>query len=196
MGAYSPVPIIDANVMEKIEREILVPIVDAMRRDFGRYEGVLYAGLMFTPGGPKVIEFNCRFGDPECQPLMMRLKSDLVEAMVAVCEHKLDEVTLEWDQRPAVCVVMASGGYPDSYAKGFPITGIDEAEALGSDIKVFHAGTAMQNGKLVNAGGRVLGVTALGETIAAAQKRAYEAVAKISWQGCFYRHDIASKAIR
>ncbi|MFB3894261.1 MAG: phosphoribosylamine--glycine ligase [Phycisphaerae bacterium] len=196
MGAYSPVPIIDANVMEKIEREVLVPIVDAMRRDFGRYEGVLYAGLMFTPGGPKVIEFNCRFGDPECQPLMMRLKSDLVEAMVAVCEHRLDEVTLEWDPRPAVCVVMASGGYPDSYAKGFPITGIDEAEALGSDVKVFHAGTAVENGRLVNAGGRVLGVTALGETIAAAQKRAYEAVAKINWQGCIYRHDIASKAIR
>jgi phosphoribosylamine--glycine ligase len=196
MGAYSPVPFIDSGVMERIEREILVPIVDGMRRDFGRYEGVLYAGLMFTAAGPKVIEFNCRFGDPECQPLMMRLKSDLLEAMVAVCEHRLDEVTLRWDPRAAVCVVMASGGYPDKYSKGFQITGIDQAEALGDDIKVFHAGTAVQDGKLVNSGGRVLGVTALGDTIAAAQKRAYEAVAKIHWQGCCFRHDIAAKAIR
>jgi phosphoribosylamine--glycine ligase len=196
MGAYSPVPFIDSGMMERIEREILVPIVDGMRRDFGRYEGVLYAGLMFTAAGPKVIEFNCRFGDPECQPLMMRLKSDLLEAMVAVCEHRLDEVTLRWDPRAAVCVVMASGGYPDKYSKGFQITGIDQAEALGDDIKVFHAGTAVQDGKLVNSGGRVLGVTALGDTIAAAQKRAYEAVARIHWQGCYFRHDIAAKAIR
>ncbi len=196
MGAYSPVPFITDAVLQRIEREVLVPVVDAMRRDFGRYEGILYAGLMFTPGGPKVLEFNCRFGDPECQPLMMRLKSDLVEAMVATAEHRLDEVTLEWDERAAVCVVMASGGYPDKYTKGFPITGIDEAEALGSDIKVFHAGTAMAEGRLVNSGGRVLGVTALGATIAAAQKRAYQAVAKIHWQDCYYRHDIASKAIK
>lgn len=195
MGAYSPVPIVTAATMELIERDVLVPIVDAMRREFGRYEGVLYAGLMFTPGGPKVIEFNCRFGDPECQPLMMRLKSDLVEAMVAVAQHKLDEVTLEWDQRPAVCVVMASGGYPNEYKKGHEITGIADADAM-PDVKVFHAGTAMRNGKLVNNGGRVLGVTALGETIADAQKRAYEAAAKIHWQDCYYRKDIASKAIR
>ena len=194
MGAYSPVPIIDDEMMGRIEREILVPIVDAMRRDFGRYEGVLYAGLMFTPGGPKVIEFNCRFGDPECQPLMMRLQSDLVEAMVAVAEHKLDEVSLRWDPRHAVCVVMSSGGYPGSYAKGFEITGIAEAEALG-DVKVFHAGTAVKDGKLVTSGGRVLGVTALGETTAAAQKRAYEAVAKIRWRGAYCRKDIADKAI-
>jgi len=196
MGAYSPVPIISPEMLSRIEREIIVPVVDAMRRDFGRYEGVLYTGLMLTPGGPKVIEFNCRFGDPECQPLMMRLKGDLVEAMLATVEHRLDEVTLEWDPRAAVCVVMASGGYPDKYAKGFEITGIEEAQKLGPDVKVFHAGTAMQNGKLVNTGGRVLGVTALGQTIAAAQKRAYEAVAKIQWQGCYCRHDIAAKAIK
>jgi len=196
MGAYSPVPIISPEMLSRIEREIIVPVVDAMRRDFGRYEGVLYTGLMLTPGGPKVIEFNCRFGDPECQPLMMRLKGDLVEAMLATVEHRLDEVTLEWDPRAAVCVVMASGGYPDKYAKGFEITGIEAAEKLGPDVKVFHAGTATQNGKLVNTGGRVLGVTALGQTIAAAQKRAYEAVAKIQWQGCYCRHDIAAKAIK
>ena len=195
MGAYSPVPFINPAMMERIEREILVPIVDAMRRDFGRYEGVLYAGLMFTPGGPKVIEFNCRFGDPECQPLMMRLKSDLVEAMVATAEHRLDEITLEWDDRPAVCVVMSSGGYPGDYKKGFEITGIEEAESLG-DVKVFHAGTAVKGGKLVNSGGRVLGVTALGATIADAQRLAYQAVAKINWEGCYCRHDISSKAIK
>jgi len=194
MGAYSPVPIIDSAMMGRIEREVLVPIVDAMRRDFGRYEGVLYAGLMFTPGGPKVIEFNCRFGDPECQPLVMRLQSDLLEAMAAAAEHKLDRVTMEWDPRHAVCVVMSSGGYPGSYTKGHEITGIADAEALG-DVKVFHAGTAVRDGKLVNNGGRVLGVTALGETTAAAQKLAYEAVAKIHWTGCYCRTDIAGKAI-
>ena len=195
MGAYSPVPIVTDATMGTIEREVLVPIVDAMRRDFGRYEGVLYAGLMFTPAGPKVIEFNCRFGDPECQPLMMRLKSDLVEVMSAVARRKLDEVTLEWDPRPAVCVVMSSGGYPGSYDKGFEITGVQAADALG-DVKVFHAGTAMAGDKLVTSGGRVLGVTALGETIADAQRRAYEGVSKIHWDGCYCRTDIASKAIR
>jgi len=200
MGAYSPVPIVDGAAMDRIEREILVPIVDAMRRDFGRYEGVLYAGLMFTNAGPKVIEFNCRFGDPECQPLMMRFKSDLVEVMVAVAEHKLAEATIEWDRRAAVCVVMASGGYPGTYEKGFEITGIDQADAMDG-VKVFHAGTAAANGqgsggeKLLTAGGRVLGVTALGDTIADAQKRAYQAAQKIHWQDCYYRKDIAAKAI-
>ena len=175
-------------------KETIPLVVDAMRRDFGRYEGVLYAGLMFTPGGPKVIEFNCRFGDPECQPLMMRLTSDLVEAMAAVAEHKLNQVCLQWDPRHAVCVVMSSGGYPGDYAKGFEITGIEAAEALG-DVKVFHAGTALRDGKLVTHGGRVLGVTALGETTAAAQQRAYEAIEKIHFRGAYCRKDIASKAI-
>ena len=195
MGAYSPVPIVDRDAMDRIESEILVPIVDAMRRDFGRYEGILYVGLMFTNSGPKVIEFNCRFGDPECQPILMRMKSDLVEVMVATAEHKLNDVTVEFDQRPAVCVVMASGGYPESYEKGLEITGIAEADAM-EDVKVFHAGTAVDDdGKLVSSGGRVLGVTALGETIADARKRAYDAVAKISWQDCYYRKDIAANAI-
>lgn len=193
MGAYSPVPIVDEQMMSRIEREILVPIVDGMRRDFGRYEGVLYAGLMLTPAGPKVIEFNCRFGDPECQPLVMRMKGDLVAAMLAVAEHRLDEVELDFDPRASVCVVMASGGYPGSYDKGFEITGISDAEALG-DVKVFHAGTAVKEGRLVTNGGRVLGVTALGQTIADAQRLAYQAVEKIHWQGCYYRKDIADKA--
>jgi phosphoribosylamine--glycine ligase len=194
MGAYSPVPIVNAALMTRIEREILVPIVDAMRRDFGRYEGVLYAGLMLTPAGPKVLEFNCRFGDPECQPLVMRLKGDLLAAMTAVAEHKLDGVDLSFDPRPAVCVVMASGGYPDEYARGHEITGVDDADAM-DDVKVFHAGTTEREGKLVNHGGRVLGVTALGETIQAARDRAYEAVDKIEWTNCYCRRDIAAKAI-
>ena len=194
MGAYSPVPVMTPQIMQRVEREILVPIVDAMRRDFGRYEGVLYTGLMLTPGGPKVIEFNCRFGDPECQPLMMRLQGDLLKAMVATARHKLDEVDLSFDARASVCVVMSSGGYPGSYARGHEITGIAEAEAVG-DVKVFHAGTARKGKALVNAGGRVLGVTAVGDTIADAQKLAYEAAAKIHWQDCYYRTDIASKAI-
>ena len=194
MGAYSPTPVVDQATLAIVEREILVPIVDAMRRSFGRYEGCLYAGVMLTHAGPKVLEFNCRFGDPETQPLIMRLSSDLLEAMVATCRHQLDAVTLTWDDRPAVCVVMASDGYPGSYEKGHPITGIDQGEALG-DVKVFHAGTAIVDGRLVTNGGRVLGVTALGQTIAAAQKRAYEAVDKIHWQDCYCRRDIADKAI-
>jgi phosphoribosylamine--glycine ligase len=150
---------------------------------------------MLTAAGPKVLEFNARFGDPETQPLMMRLQGDLVEAMAATCRHRLDEVTLGWDARSAVCVVMASGGYPDQYAQGHQISGIEQAEA-DPDVKVFHAGTAIQDGKLVNSGGRVLGVTALGQTVADAQKRAYQAVGKIHWEGCYYRRDIAAKAIR
>ena len=195
MGAYTPTPLVDSETMVHIERGILVPIVDAMRRSFGAYEGCLYAGMMFTPAGPKTLEFNCRFGDPETQPLLMRLKADLVEAMAATCRHELDSVRLEWDPRAAVCVVMASGGYPGTYEKGFEITGIAAAEALG-DVKVFHAGTAKVKGKLVNDGGRVLGVTALGDTIADAKDRAYEAVGKITWKDCYYRTDIGAKAIR
>jgi phosphoribosylamine--glycine ligase len=194
MGAYSPVPLVTDELMSRIEREVFVPVVDAMRRDFGRYEGLLYAGLMLTPAGPKVIEFNCRFGDPECQPLMMRLQGDLVEAMVAVAEHKLVEVTLTWDPRPAVCVVISSGGYPGEYDKGLEISGIESAEAMG-DVKVFHAGTDRQGGKLVTAGGRVLGVTALGEDLASAQARAYQAVDQINWPGAYCRRDIGYRAL-
>jgi phosphoribosylamine--glycine ligase len=194
MGAYSPTPIVDEATMAHVEREVLVPVVDAMRRAFGPYEGCLYAGLMLTPGGAKVLEFNCRFGDPETQPLMMRLRGDLVEAMLAVSERRLDEITLDWDPRPAVCVVMASGGYPGEYAKGHRIEGVAEADAM-EDVKVFHAGTAEEDGRLVTAGGRVLGVTALGETVAAARRLAYQAVERIHWPDCHYRSDIAAKAI-
>jgi phosphoribosylamine---glycine ligase len=195
MGAYSPAPVVTDAMMSQIEREILVPIVDCMNRNDTPYKGVLYAGLMVTAGGPRVLEFNVRFGDPETQPIMMRLKSDLLEVCLAVCEQKLDRVTLEWDERPAVCVVMASGGYPGDYEKGKIITGISDAEQL-KDVVVFHAGTAMKGDKLVTAGGRVLGVTAIGATIADAKKQAYEAAGKISFEGAHYRRDIADKAIR
>jgi phosphoribosylamine--glycine ligase len=195
MGAYSPAPVVTDAMMSQIEREILVPVVDCMNRNDTPYKGVLYAGLMITAGGPRVLEFNVRFGDPETQPMLMRLKSDLLEACLAVCEQKLDEVTLEWDSRPAVCVVMASGGYPGDYEKGKVIIGIDQAEQL-KDVVVFHAGTAMKDGSLVTAGGRVLGVTAVGGTIADAKKQAYEAVGRISFEGARYRRDIADKAIR
>ena len=195
MGAYSPAPVVTDAMMSQIEREILVPVVDCMNRNDTPFKGVLYAGLMMTAGGPRVLEFNVRFGDPETQPIMMRLKSDLLEVCLAVCEQKLDQVTLEWDDRPAVCVVMASGGYPGDYQKGKVITGISEAEQL-KDVAVFHAGTAMKDGKLVTAGGRVLGVTAIGATIADAKKLAYEATGMISFEGAQYRRDIADKAIR
>ena len=195
MGAYSPAPVVTDAMMSQIEREILVPVVDCMNRNDTPYKGVLYAGLMITAGGPRVLEFNVRFGDPETQPMLMRLKSDLLEACLAVCEQKLDEVTLEWDSRPAVCVVMASGGYPGDYEKGKVITGIGQAEQL-KDVVVFHAGTAMKDGSLVTAGGRVLGVTAVGGTIADAKKQAYEAVGRINFEGARYRRDIADKAIR
>jgi phosphoribosylamine--glycine ligase len=195
MGAYSPAPVVTDAMMSQIEREILVPVVDCMNRNDTPYKGVLYAGIMVTAGGPRVLEFNVRFGDPETQPILMRLKSDLLEVCLAVCEQKLDEVTLVWDCRPAVCVVMASGGYPGDYEKGRVITGIDQAEKL-EDVAVFHAGTAMKDGSLVTAGGRVLGVTAIGDTISQAKTRAYEAVDKISFDGAYFRKDIADKAIK
>ncbi|MGD0077445.1 MAG: phosphoribosylamine--glycine ligase [Sedimentisphaerales bacterium] len=195
MGAYSPAPVVTDEMMSQIEREILVPVVDCMNRNDTPYKGVLYAGIMVTAGGPRVLEFNVRFGDPETQPIMMRLKSDLLEVCLAVCEQKLDDVTLQWDKRPAICVVMASGGYPGDYQKGKEITGIDKASEL-KDVVVFHAGTAMKDGKVVTAGGRVLGITATGGTVADAKARAYEGVSRISFEGAHFRHDIADKAIR
>jgi phosphoribosylamine---glycine ligase len=195
MGAYSPAPVVTEKLMEQISREILVPIVDAMNRNETPYKGVLYAGLMITAGGPRVLEFNVRFGDPETQPILMRLKNDLLKVLLAVCDGKLDEVTLNWDSRPAVCVVMASKGYPGDYEKGKIITGLNEA-GKSDDVMVFHAGTAKKNGDIVTNGGRVLGVTALGDTIAAAKARAYQAVEIIKFDGAYWRRDIADKAIK
>ncbi len=195
MGAYSPAPVVAGRVEAQIEREVLVPMVHGMKTEGAPYRGVLYAGIMVTAGGAKVLEFNCRFGDPEAQPLLVRLKSDLVEAIEATLDDRLDRVDLEWDPRPAVCVVMASGGYPVSYETGKLITGVEEAEAM-DDVVVFHAGTAQEDGDLYTAGGRVLGVTALGETIEAARDRAYEAVRRIKFRRAHWRTDIGAKAIR
>jgi len=194
MGAYSPAPVIDDKMMDQITREVLVPTVDGMNRNGTPFRGILYAGIMVTQAGPKVLEFNVRFGDPETQPILMRLKSDLLEVMLAVSDGRLDTVSLEWDQRPAICVVMSSENYPGDYEKGREITGISDANKL-EDVTVFHAGTAVDNGKLVNAGGRVLGVTAMGSTVADAKEKAYEAVGKIHFDGAYSRSDIGDKAI-
>ena len=195
MGAYSPVPIVTAKMHRRIESEILVPIVDAMIRTSNPYRGCLYAGLMLTPAGPKVIEFNCRFGDPETQPLMMRLKTDLLDVLDAAVENKLDTVQMDWDDRAAVCVVMASGGYPGEYEKGIPITGLDDVKDE-ADVQVFHAGTKEVDGQMLTNGGRVLSVTGLGKDIADAQEKAYGAVSKIYWQGVRFRKDIGDKALK
>ena len=200
MGAYCPTPLIDDALMATIEREVLVPAVDALRRDGITYQGVLYAGLMLTAGGPKVVEFNCRFGDPECQPLMMRLKGDLLEIMLATADPRrfggLDEVGLSWDERHCVCVVMASAGYPGDYDKGKPITGIAEAEKQGDgDVKVFHAGTVKKGGELITAGGRVLNVCAMGSSLEDAQQKANAACDRIAFAGGWYRPDIGYRVM-
>ncbi len=195
MGAYSPTPIIDDATLHWIEEHILVPTVHGMNCRGRPYRGVLYAGLMLTSQGPKVLEFNVRFGDPECQPLMMRLKGDLAEILLAATEGRLEALEpVDWDARAAVCVVMASRGYPGAFEKGHVIRGLDEAEQL-PDVKVFHAGTAWKDSQIVTAGGRVLGVTALGETIPQAKLRAYSAVKLIRWEGAWCRKDIADKAL-
>ncbi len=195
MGAYSPTPVVSEALIRQIEREILVPAVDGLRREGIEYSGVLYAGLMITPSGPKVLEFNCRFGDPETQPLMMRLQSDLCEVLLAVAESRLAEITLKWDSRPALCVIAASGGYPGAYKTGFPISGLEKADAL-PDTKVFHGGTKFRDGRVVTDGGRVLAVTCLGKTIAEAQHRVYQALGLIEFDGIYYRKDIGYQAIR
>ena len=194
MGAYSPAPIVTPALAERIMREVIDPTVRGMEAQGAPYTGFLYAGLMIAPDGtPNVLEFNCRFGDPETQPVLMRLRTDLVELIEAALEGQLDRKTAEWDPRPAVGVVMAAGGYPGSYRKGDAITGLPSDDA--PDTKVFHAGTAESNGQVITNGGRVLCVTALGATVSAAQTRAYEVVEQIHWKGAHYRRDIGYRAI-
>ena len=194
MGAYSPAPVLTPELQAWVEEHVLVPTIHAMKRGRRMFRGVLYAGLMMTNQGPKVLEYNVRFGDPECQPLLMRLKSDIVDILEAVVDGRLDSIaTPQWDPRPAVCVVMASEGYPGKYARGRVIRGLDEAAKV-PDVKVFHAGTATSQGQVVTDGGRVLGVTALGNTIAAAKLQAYTAVKAIRWEGAWCRKDISDKA--
>lgn len=196
MGAYSPTPLVTDEVMRSVEEKILVPTVHQMKRSRRPFRGVLYAGLMITKQGIKVLEYNVRFGDPECQPLMMRLQSDLLDVLEATVDGRLDEVKpMQWDPRPSVCVVMASEGYPGSYTKGHPIRGLDEAAKL-DDVKVFHAGTSIWDGQPVSHGGRVLGVTALGDTISQAKLQAYTAVKCIRWDGAWCRKDISDKALQ
>jgi phosphoribosylamine---glycine ligase len=197
MGAYSPAPLLTDAMLDRVQRETIVPLMDTLRRHEIDYRGILYTGLMLTAGGPKVLEFNARFGDPECQPLMMRLKSDLVAVMLATVEGKLDQITLEWDTRTAVCVVLASEGYgwkpDDQVRKGVEITGLEEAAKVPETV-VFHAGTTLKDGRLVTSGGRVLGVTALGTTLAEARGRAEAAIGKIHFEGMQWRRDIGAKA--
>ena len=172
-----------------------MPAVDGLLREGIEYSGCLYAGLILTPSGPKVLEFNCRFGDPETQPLMMRLQSDLAEVMIAVAENKLDQIDLRWDRRPALCVIASSQGYPGQYKTGVPIEGLDEADAM-PDVKVFHSGTRSVGGRVVTDGGRVLGVTALGNDIVDARRRAYAAMQKIHFDGMHFRKDIGHQALK
>lgn len=196
MGAYSPTPVIDGPTLRWVEEHVLVPTVHAMKRSRRPFRGVLYAGLMITNQGPKVLEYNVRLGDPECQPLLMRLKSDLVDLLEATIEGRLDSIDPpRWDPRPAVCVVMASEGYPGKYQPGKPVRGLEEAAKV-PDVKVFHAGTASSAGQVLTNGGRVLGVTALGATLAAAKLQAYTAVKAIRWDGAWCRKDISDKALR
>ena len=196
MGAYCPTPVVPDKMLGWVEEHVLVPTVHALNRAKRAFTGVLYAGLMITHQGPKVLEYNARFGDPETQPLLMRLKTDLLDVLEAAVEGRLDRIKpLEWEPRPAVCVVMASKGYPGSYAKGQVIRGLDEADAL-PDVEVFHSGTATNaEGRVVANGGRVLSVTGLGESIAGAKLNAYRAVKLIRWDGAWCRKDISDKAM-
>ena len=194
MGAYSPAPIATAEVMDEVIQKVLIPMVHTMRANRQVFRGILYAGMMLTSQGPKVLEFNVRFGDPEAQPVLMRLKTDLFDLLVAAADGRLrDFPELEWDERPSICVVMASEGYPDSYETGRPIRGLESAAEL-ADTKVFHAGTIRSGDQVVNAGGRVLGVTTLGDDLSDAKRKCYEAVKCIRWDGAWCRKDISDKA--
>jgi phosphoribosylamine--glycine ligase len=194
MGAYSPAPVVTPEIHQRAMNEVIMPTVEGMAREGAPYTGFLYAGLMIdTDGTPKVIEYNCRFGDPETQPIMMRLKSDLVELCIMACRGELDQATIDFDPRPAVGVVMAAAKYPASYPKGDVISGLETNTA--NDRKIFHAGTAEKDGAIVTAGGRVLCATALGNNVTQAQQSAYELLKQISWQGVEYRTDIAYRAI-
>jgi phosphoribosylamine--glycine ligase len=193
MGAYSPAPVMTAEIHERVIKEIIEPTVKGMAAEGNSFTGFLYAGLMISPdGNVKVLEYNVRFGDPETQPIMMRLKSDLVALCIAALEKKLNHCTIEWDSRPALGVVLAAGGYPDTYNKGDEITGLPEST---SDTKVFHAGTSNKNGKIVTNGGRVLCAVALGNSVADAQSKAHKLAENIHWKDVFYRHDIGHRAI-
>ncbi|MCD2450666.1 phosphoribosylamine--glycine ligase [Methylicorpusculum oleiharenae] len=195
MGAYSPAPVVTDAIHNRVMQEVIAPTLKGMAADGNTYTGFLYAGLMISPDGSiKVLEFNCRFGDPETQPIMMRLNSDLVTLCEAALGGNLDTMETEWDERPALGVVLAAGGYPDQYQKGDVITGLPDSE--DADCKVFHAGTLLQDGQVITNGGRVLCACALGDTVKAAQEKAYALAQKIHWDAMYYRTDIGFKAIK
>jgi phosphoribosylamine--glycine ligase len=197
MGAYSPAPVVTAEVHERIMQRVMLPAVRGLAADGVRYRGFLYAGLMIDDkGDPQVLEFNCRLGDPETQPILFRLRSDLVQHVLDAIDGKLASTTLDWDSRPAVGVVMASAGYPGAYDKGHPIAGLDDAARYSADAKVFHAGTRLADGAVVTDGGRVLCAVARGTTVAQARDLAYDVAARISWRGAFYRKDIGHRAVQ
>ena len=194
MGAYSPAPVVTDTIYQRVMDEVILPTVHGMAAEGHPYVGFLYAGLMIdSSGAPRVIEYNCRFGDPETQPILMRLNSDLAELCLAALDGRLNEADVQWDPRPALGVVMAAGGYPDDYRKGDVIQGLEGTDA--DDLKVFHAGTALRGDEVITSGGRVLCVTALGDTVSAAQQRAYEGVQRIQWTECQYRTDIGYRAV-
>jgi phosphoribosylamine--glycine ligase len=194
MGAYSPAPVVTQEIHNRIMEEVIYPTVRGMASEGNPYTGFLYAGLMIDKDGtPKVIEYNCRFGDPETQPIMMRMESDLVDLCLAAIDEKLDQVESKWDPRASIGIVLAAGGYPASYNKGDVISGLPQVEIEGE--KVFHAGTDNKDGDIVTNGGRVLCATALGNSVSEAQQRAYELAKQISWDGMFHRNDIGYRAI-
>ena len=195
MGAYSPAPVVDAALHRRIMDEVMKPTVAGLAAEGTPYTGFLYAGIMVAAdGSPKVLEFNCRFGDPETQPVLLRMKSDLVPLCLAALDGALDTASCAWDPRAALGVVLAAGGYPEQYRKGDPITGLD-ADAGREDMKIFHAGTRLEDGRVLTSGGRVLCAVALGDGVAEAQRKAYELAARIHWEGVFFRHDIGWRAL-
>jgi phosphoribosylamine--glycine ligase len=195
MGAYSPAPIVTPELHDRILREILTPLLTGLKNKNIRYHGVIYVGLMITKDGPKVLEFNARFGDPECQPIMMRLKSDLIPLLEATIDGNLNQVKAEWHEAPAVCVVLCANGYPGAYEKGKEIHGLEKLKDWTRGF-VFHAGTIRESGRWLTSGGRVLGITARGTKIADAVNEVYRAVGEISWDGMHYRKDIAQRALK
>ncbi len=194
MGAYSPAPVITPELHDTVMKTVMQPLIDTLARKNIKYKGIVYAGLMIKDGVPNILEFNVRFGDPETQPILYRLQSDMIELIAAAVDERLSDSTVSCDPQPTVCVVMAAGGYPGSYEKGLEISGLEDANTV-PDAFVFHAGTANDNGKIVTSGGRVLGVTARGATIAQAIDNSYKAVSKINWPGAQFRKDIGKKAL-
>jgi phosphoribosylamine--glycine ligase len=193
MGAYSPAPVVTSAIEQRIMDQVITPTVQGMAAEGNRYSGFLYAGVMVAPDGSiKVLEYNCRFGDPETQPIMMRLKSDLVTLLQAAVDGTLNEAKAKWDRRPCLGVVLAAEGYPGSYRTGSAVLG---ADLPGADIKVFHAGTRLEAGQVVTSGGRVLCVCALGETVTEAQARVYSHLKRIHWEGVYFRRDIGYRAV-